>query len=171
MNTMTKRLYAPNLIVICVDGIHGSDYEGRLWDQYHEEAVHFDSMLEVLQHVDHFLDELDFPQRSTALRTFQDQTTTMKVRQRVERKMVMSNLEDKNGKEGTFIVQVKYRQNATWQGQVVWAEQNKKVYFRSALELLRLMDNALNSKDAFDHAGDDSTFLPPSGSTAGENKA
>ena len=61
-----------------------------------------------------------------------------------KRDKIMGNLEDKNGAEGTFIVQIKYRQNSTWQGQVVWAEENKKVYFRSALELLRLIDGAIS---------------------------
>lgn len=165
MNVTTKGLYAPNLIAICVDKSHGNDYEGEIWDQYHEESTHFDSMLEVLQHVERFLDELDFPQRSTVPRTFVEPfLTTGKGGQHKDKEKVMSNLEDKNGEEGTFIVQVKYRQNATWQGQVVWAEQNKKVYFRSALELLRLMDNALNSNDG-------SGFLPPAGGAAGENEA
>ena len=30
----------------------------------------------------------------------------------------------------------------TWQGQVTWAEKNKTVSFRSALELMRLLDEA-----------------------------
>jgi len=51
------------------------------------------------------------------------------------------------GKQGTFIVHVQYRQNATWQGQVVWAEKNKVQKFRSVLELLKLIDNALENED------------------------
>ncbi len=34
---------------------------------------------------------------------------------------------------------------------MIWAEENKKMYFRSALELLRLIDDALRS-DAEDFA-------------------
>ncbi len=45
-------------------------------------------------------------------------------------------------KKETFIVKVEYYQNKTWQGQVVWAEQNRSVRFRSALELLKLLDEA-----------------------------
>lgn len=43
----------------------------------------------------------------------------------------------------TFVVRVLYRQNNTWQGEVLWAEQNEKRYFRSALELMELMDSAM----------------------------
>ena len=45
-------------------------------------------------------------------------------------------------KKATFIVQVMYRQNATWQGQVVWSEKNETRQFRSALELIKLIDSA-----------------------------
>ena len=48
-----------------------------------------------------------------------------------------------SGKHATFIVQIQYRQNATWQGQIVWAEKNETKYFRSALELIKLIDSAL----------------------------
>ena len=44
----------------------------------------------------------------------------------------------------TFIVKVEFSQNSTWQGRVVWAEENRTVRFRSALELVKLMDEAIS---------------------------
>jgi len=44
---------------------------------------------------------------------------------------------------GTFEISVKFMQNATWQGQIHWVEKNQKQNFRSALEMLKLMDEAL----------------------------
>lgn len=52
----------------------------------------------------------------------------------------------KNGK-GTFVVHVHCRQNTTWQGEVVWADRNKKQSFRSVMELLNLMESALDLTD------------------------
>ncbi len=49
-----------------------------------------------------------------------------------------------NRNKGTFIVKVDYCQRNTWQGRVIWAEENKILRFRSALELIRLMDEALS---------------------------
>ena len=49
--------------------------------------------------------------------------------------------EEKN--KSTFIVKIDHQQNATWQGQVVWAEEERVERFRSALELIRLMDEAM----------------------------
>ena len=46
-------------------------------------------------------------------------------------------------KKGTFVVKIEYCQRGTWQGQVIWAEENRSERFRSALELVRLMDEAM----------------------------
>jgi len=43
----------------------------------------------------------------------------------------------------TFEIAVRFRQNATWQGQILWAEKNVRQNFRSVLELIKLMDQAL----------------------------
>ena len=50
------------------------------------------------------------------------------------------------GERETFVVRILNTQNATWQGTVTWSEGGKKVPFRSALELLYLMDEAVEKK-------------------------
>jgi len=45
---------------------------------------------------------------------------------------------------GTFIVKIVNRQNSTWQGSVTWVEEQKTQNFRSALELLKLIDGVLD---------------------------
>ena len=50
-------------------------------------------------------------------------------------------------KSGTFVVHIKCCENATWQGDVTWAEENKKESVRSALELIRLIDGALDMSE------------------------
>ena len=44
----------------------------------------------------------------------------------------------------SFDVTVCCKQNATWQGQIHWVEKNQDQNFRSALEMLKLMDEALS---------------------------
>lgn len=51
--------------------------------------------------------------------------------------------DSERGEKATFVVQVRFRQNATWQGTVTWAEKNETRHFRSALELLKMMDETL----------------------------
>ena len=43
----------------------------------------------------------------------------------------------------TFIVKIVNQQNETWQGSVTWTEEQKVQNFRSALELLKLINGAL----------------------------
>ena len=145
MSNLTYHMYSPNLINICVDRRTEDDIAGAVWDLYHEEPRTFERAAELLLYLDDFYDEINFPQRGSQYRTFDKAKTLPRERSAAVRKdkiRTMDNLEEKKGNLGTFIVQVKYRQNSTWQGQVIWAEENKKVYFRSALELLRLIDDA-----------------------------
>lgn len=51
---------------------------------------------------------------------------------------------------GTFVVKILDRQNATWQGEVTWVEEQKVQHFRSALELLKMIDGALDNKLAIE---------------------
>lgn len=53
------------------------------------------------------------------------------------------NFKREDNKKGSFLVNICCCENATWQGYVVWAEKNQKEYFRSALELIFLIDGAL----------------------------
>lgn len=46
-----------------------------------------------------------------------------------------------------FVVHIHCRENATWQGKVLWVDQNRQCSFRSALELLKLIDGALGNND------------------------
>ena len=50
---------------------------------------------------------------------------------------------DVGSTKGTFEITVKFMQNSTWQGQIYWVEKDQKQNFRSALEMLKLMDEAL----------------------------
>lgn len=61
--------------------------------------------------------------------------------------MSADGLQKRKSEEGTFVVRVKYRENATWQGHVTWAEKNQTCSFRSVLELLKLIDSALDKED------------------------
>lgn len=51
------------------------------------------------------------------------------------------------GKGDTFIVNIRNCQNHTWQGTVRWVEQQKELPFRSAIELIKLMDSAVEATE------------------------
>lgn len=62
----------------------------------------------------------------------------------------------KHGDMGTFIVRVQHRQNSSWQGVVTWTDRHKSIPFRSALELMKMIDEALLSEEGAD---DDISFI------------
>jgi hypothetical protein len=62
-------------------------------------------------------------------------------------------------KHDTFIVKVHHSQDATWHGEIVWADENKSVKFRSALEMIRLIDEAVKNGKAFGEVGGDHIAL------------
>lgn len=55
----------------------------------------------------------------------------------------MSVKEPLNNSSQSFVVEIKSQENHTWQGTITWVEGKKKENFRSALELIRLMDSTL----------------------------
>ena len=137
---------APNLVNICVDEIAQEEMKGRLYHCYKKEATNFKNVVELLDEMEKLYDKLHFPEASTKSRSFlkekapQQRETIPKV---VEPKIVL----EQKGTKGTFLVCVQYRQNATWQGSVLWAETKQEQYFRSALELLKLIDSAVTEDE------------------------
>ena len=50
----------------------------------------------------------------------------------------------KKKNKGTFIVKILNRQSSTWQGSITWVEEQQTQNFRSALELIKMIDGALD---------------------------
>jgi len=53
-----------------------------------------------------------------------------------------------HAKGQSFLVQIKYRQNDCWQGTIQWLEGRKTRSFRSVLELILLINEALEKAEA-----------------------
>lgn len=43
----------------------------------------------------------------------------------------------------TFVVEVKGKENHSWQGKVTWVDKKESRNFRSALEFIKILDSAL----------------------------
>ena len=48
-------------------------------------------------------------------------------------------------KKGTFIVKVENSHDSSWKGKVTWADEEVTETFRSPLELIKHIDEALNA--------------------------
>ena len=52
-------------------------------------------------------------------------------------------MKQSTGERETFVVRILNTQNATWQGTIQWVDQDKRQSFRSTLEMIRLIDEAM----------------------------
>ena len=121
--------------LVCVDTYENGTIAGRFYNPYIKSGQEFKSLMEFLKAMERTLDVMNFPQSFTAARTFAPAPT------------IQSEAADpgsRTGKIATFAVRILFRQNASWQGSVVWIEEGREESFRSALELVFLMDSALS---------------------------
>lgn len=44
----------------------------------------------------------------------------------------------------TFLIHIVESQNATWQGSITWLEEKETKHFRSLLEMIKLIDTAID---------------------------
>lgn len=120
---------------VCVDSYENKVPEGRLYNPYLNGAAHFDSLMQMLLQLDGLLDEMRFPQPFDETRSFAPVSAPPLT--------IRPDQAEPKGKLATFLVKILFRQNASWQGSVVWKEQRREESFRSVLELLLLMNSAL----------------------------
>ena len=149
-------LFARNLICICVEDNNNADYQGLIYHQYADAPVPFDGTADLLVKMEELFDEWDFPQRGLAARKFDRKNRDELKRKKVDHadgrlpidiiaeKCGVRNVQNKKGRLGTFVVQVVYRQDASWQGHVILKEIDEKRDFNSALELIRIIDGAIS---------------------------
>lgn len=54
-------------------------------------------------------------------------------------------------KDSVFVLKVLYRQNSSWQG-IISTEKGESFYYRSELELLKILDGYMDGNDVSAHA-------------------
>ena len=138
---------APDLICIGIDICIKTEYAGRIWHQYADSPVYYKSTMDIVWIMNRLFDEWDFPQNFVKFWSFTEAEISKRRprKRRSDLQMDVNRIQGKIGDKGTFVVHVKYRQNATWQGDVIWVEKKRRQSFRSAMELFHLIDSAFES--------------------------
>ena len=70
-------------------------------------------------------------------------------------------MSNRQKKTETFIIKVMDQQNAPWQGSVTWVDEQREQYFRSTLELLKLIDGALEKRNDDEENSDEDKRRTP----------
>lgn len=116
--------------------------QGTIFNSFFDKEMVFENVMQMILMIDRISDTMLYPQRAMQLRQFHDVkmpennfsfgfTTTADYSDRFP--------------IATFELEILFRQNASWQGNLIYAENNRSSSFRSVLELLTLIDSALSN--------------------------
>ena len=117
--------------------------EVTLVSQYLEQPFICSDLVELIGKMNVIFDDKRFPQSYTTPRSF-GFTRTDFPKSEERRTATMPSSTESGNMKCSFEINVMYRQNATWQGNILWLEKNKRQNFRSALEMIGLMNEAVN---------------------------
>lgn len=140
----------PNGIVLCADENDNGIFTGRLYHGYSTEAIHFRGYESVIKTAEELFDALGFPHKGTGDRDIHGQTRCYKKKEGMTRVMRDDELLEQHGDMGTFVIRVQHRQHSSWQGMVTYLDRDQTVYFRSALELIKIIDSTLDEAEQKD---------------------
>lgn len=108
---------------------------GTLCNPYFEHEMRFDNAVQFLMLMEELLNSLGYPQKAMEARCFRSAAPCP----------VCEPLPGGADEAvlASFKLTVLFRQNASWQGQLIWLDRKCETQFRSVLELLMLIDNVL----------------------------
>ena len=120
--------------LVCVDSYENNVLRGRICNPYRS-MEYFESLSQFLVKMEALLDEQQFPQAYMHHRRFSAPSPLLDG--------YSPPLRPPKGLLATFRLQIRFRQNASWQGSLLWTERHILQSFRSVLELILLLDSAL----------------------------
>lgn len=145
MSNTENYIGTPWGIILCVDYYRDEKINGRIYHRYQTEPIRIGGILEAVFEIDAFFDRLGYPFPGTESHYFIKHEKAQRIK--MTRKLSDEEMLKNNGEQGTFIIRVEQRQHSSWQGRVTWVEEGKTENFRSALELLKMIDGALDGRD------------------------
>lgn len=125
-----------NTSIVQVFSYEDKRLDGALRSMRLDEEFQFTGLMQFLALMDAIMDLDNQPQRSVEPRVFSAPASNVLDAARWERQKAQPI--------ATFRISILFRQNASWQGTVLWVDRDMESQFRSALELIGLMDNALS---------------------------
>lgn len=150
--SIAKSVYVPNSYkfgVIYVDNYDNKCVRGRFYHPTFGRAKRFYSLIELIKMMEKLFDDVSYPTANMQMRKFQPEIFHIDKESYGNQNGVSMHYLEQKGKLVTFSVKVQFRRNASWQGVICWIDKNKEEYFRSTLEMIMLMDNALGEGESW----------------------
>ncbi|MCI8639887.1 MAG: hypothetical protein HFG41_12330 [Coprococcus sp.] len=134
----------PNGIVLCIDRNDQGTIEGSLYHGYSRQGIPFKGYEDVIRKAEELFNALGFPHMGTDERDIYGKTHSYQKKKGMARVLKDEELLNRHGDMGTFVIRVQHRQHSSWQGRVTYLEEDQSVCFRSALELIKIIDGTLD---------------------------
>ena len=143
MESSGRYIGTPNGIVLCVDQNNDGIIKGRLYHGYSRENIPFRGCENIIKTAEELFNALGFPHVGTGDRDIDGGLRRFQKKEGMTRVMRDEELLEQHGDMGTFVIRVQHRQHSSWQGRVTDLDRDQTVYFRSALELIKIIDRTL----------------------------
>jgi len=125
--------------LLCIDSYDNKDLVGRLYNPCLENGISFANAIQFILAAESLFDRMDIPQPFMSRHSIWED----KIREVMLPESPLREEAQHTGRRATFLLRIVFRQNASWQGNITWLEQNKNECFRSILELIKILDAAL----------------------------
>lgn len=142
MFDMHKQQYINNeyrTTMIFIESYADKTLCGKIRNPYLGKELKFTNVMQFLIQMEALLDMMDYPQSFAGTRKFWNNATANQWPQ-------MPDSEASDSPQAglaSFALKVIFRQHASWQGSLHWLDEHREESFRSVLELLKLIDEAL----------------------------
>ena len=129
--------YTAGTFLIYLDRYDEGIPSGQIYHPHTEECLHFKGLTQMLLCMEQTMDLENLPQSFHSVRSFFPFSAGFPD---------AADAHPRVGKLATFALQILFRRNASWQGSISWLEGKQRQSFRSVLELITLLNSAMEAK-------------------------
>ena len=131
-------------VIIYLFNSPGEPVRGQIYSVYYDAFMDFCGVAQLLRAMESLFDTLDMPQASCEKQTFRPLKRVKKKDEDEKMERFAETQKRTETEQASFLVHVVYRQYNTWQGTITWIQDKTSRNFKSVLEMLKLMDDAIN---------------------------
>ena len=132
--------------VVCLPS-QDCKFYGEVHSPFLQQSVEFCGLTELILIMDQVMKDYHLPKHDERYRHFQSHHAMIEQKLEYRKEDIQERFEEYLNKsmkcsknsQNTFQIKVMYRQNYTWQGEIIWSEKHRTKFFRSALELMHLI--------------------------------
>ena len=120
---------------VCIDSYNNENMKGFISNPFYEKTVRFESTMDFLTKMQDMIEEMEYPKPYKLMRSFEASP------------LRPDGDPSEDGKLATFIVKILFCQNSSWQGTITTKKGESEQPFRSALELLFMMNSVVKKTE------------------------